>query len=631
MKSIRTLRLFSRRHFLLRPFLMCAVSAMAVAHAGADELSARTHLSNDRVAVGESLELEIQVTGAKGPVDAPPVNVDGLSIQYYGPSQSSQIQIVNGRFTSSSTLTHVYSVVPQRAGTFTIPAFTLSADGRTLRTLPVTLRVEPNTNTGAGGGQEAQGQLGFAEFQLPKKTVYLGETIPVTLRLYVDARVGPRLEAMPLLEGDGFTKTKLTEPRQELARKDGREYHVFAFRTAVTPSRTGTVTLGPSEIVFNAQIRENRRGRSRSLLEQMLGDDPFNDPFFNPTRVQRVVTKAPAVDLEVKPLPAEGRPKSFSGAVGQFKMSAVGSPRQLKVGEVLTMKVTINGQGNFDRINAPPIVDPTDWQLYPAKGEFQRDDEIGLSGTKTFEMAVIPEKSTNAMPTYEFAYFDPERGKYAALRAGGAPIEVTGAPVPPPPSAAPPRADDANEKPAGKSDSAAAATSPHAPAPTDILGIRYDFGRAVSSFELPHESRAFLLAQAVPLAALLGSLIWRMRRTDEASRRVGQLRRKKAQLGRQLRSANSIEEFLEAAARWVQIDTALVTGRPEHGVDATTARTSRVLDAETAGAIDELFAARAELLYAGAGRGGETATFGNEDRAKWMRALDHFEKADARR
>jgi hypothetical protein len=621
-------RLSAQRHFLIALALVAALAAFAGQPACAEELSAKARLSNDRVSVGEALELHIQISGVKGGVDAPPVNVDGLSIQYYGPSQSSHVQFENGRVTSSNTLTHVYSVVPQRAGTFTIPAFTLIADGRTLRTLPVTLQVDPQGGRGnSTGGQDANEQLGFAEFQLSKKTLYLGETIPVTLRLYVDARVAPRLESMPLIEGDGFTKTKLTEPRQELARKDGREYHVFAFRTAVTPSRTGTVTLGPSEIVFNAQIRETRRGRSRSLLEQMLGDDPFNDPFFNPMRVQRVVTKAPAIDLEVKPLPSEGRPKNFSGAVGQFKMSAEGKPSQLKVGEVLTMKLIINGQGNFDRINAPAIVDPSGWQMYPAKGDFQRNDEIGFSGTKTFEMAVIPEKATNAMPLYEFAYFDPDTGKYAALRAGGAPIEVTGAPVTPPPSVA--ETNDKSGRSPGETARAPSSAS-RAPAPVDILGIRYDFGRVVRSFALPHETRGFLIAQSAPAALLLGSLIWRMRRRDEGARRVAALRRKKAELGRQLHHAPSLEEFLEAAARWVQVDTALVTGRPEHGVDATAARNSRVLDAETAAAIDELFAARAELLYAGAGRGVESSV-ASDDRAKWLRALERFEKANARR
>jgi hypothetical protein len=607
------------RSFL--PLMACLVWAASFGRVEAEEVSARTQLSNDRVAVGDEIELQIQISGAKGSVDAPPVNIEGLSVQYYGTSQSSQVQIGNGRMTSTNIYTHVYHVIPQRAGTFTIPAFSLFVDGRTVRTLPVTLRVEPGTGRSSGEAT-ANGELGFAEFQVAKKTVYLGETIPVTLRLYVDARVAPRLEAMPLLEGDGFTKTKLTEPRQELARKDGREYHVFVFRTAVTPSRTGVVTLGPSELAFNAQIRETRRGRSRSLLEQMLGDDPFNDPFFSPMRVQRVVTKARAVDLDVKPLPTEGRPKNFSGAVGQFRMSADGTPRQLKVGDVLTMKISVSGQGNFDRINPPAIVDVKGWQVYPAKGEFQRDDEIGLSGTKTFEMAVIPETRMTAMPTYEFAYFDPEAGKYASLSAGGGALEVTGMPVARPPDAAPKNTTTAAEQP-NKPPS-----SP--PSAADIVGLRYDFGPARKSFAAPDESRAFVLAQIAPAALLLGIGIWRIRRTDVASRRISELRRKKHELGRKMRSAGSMEEFLEAAARWVQAETALATGRPEHGIDAAAARASRPLDPDTARAIEEVFAARAELLYAGVGRGTQT-TFGDDDRSKWVAALERFEKAHAHR
>ena len=182
-------------------------------------------------------------------------------------------------------------------------------------------------------------------------------------------------------------------------------------------------------MVFHAQIRQQtpRRDRPRSLLEEMLGDDPF-DPFFARTRVQRLTAQAQPVNLEVKQLPAADRPRNFSGAVGSFTLSAEGNPQRLKVGDVLTMKLRVSGRGNFDRVNAPEISDETGWKVYPAKGEFKPEDELGMSGVKNFDAAVIPETVKSEMPRYEFAYFDPEAEKYVTLTAGGAPLQVAGQP-----------------------------------------------------------------------------------------------------------------------------------------------------------------------------------------------------------
>lgn len=585
-----------------------------------EELSVQAAFERDRVAVGETVQFQLVISGMHRRADAPEIAVDGLAIHYFAPSQSSQMRIENGRMTSSSTLTHIYQVTPQRAGTFTIPSLIIDADGTKLRTQPVTLRVEReggNTGSSNAGGN---GRMAFAEFVVPKRTLYLGEAVPVELRLYVDSRVRFQLEAMPLIEGEGFTKAKLTEPRQERARKDGKEYDVIVFRTALTPSRAGQVKFGPSEVAFNAQIpQERRRDRPRSLLEEMLGDDPFNDPFFSPMRVQRVTAKADEIQFEVKPLPVADRPKNFSGAVGDFKLSAEGNPHRLKIGDVLTMKLTVSGRGNFDRVNAPAIVDSSGWQVYPAKGDFKGDDPLGISGTKTFEIAVIPEMKKTEMPDYEFAYFNPSTEKYVTLTAGRGPLDVTGSPAPPAARPSLPVAKPAASPPAG-------AETP--PRPADIVGLRYDEGRILRGFEPLHEQRIFWLVQIIPLAGLLCWLGLRMRRTDEASARVARLRREKSELWRKLRQDGSHADFLDTAARLVRLDTALATGRSEHSVDATLARNSRSLDAATAETIEDLFNARAELLYAGGGAGSDAVP--PAERARVLSALETFEKSHAK-
>jgi hypothetical protein len=286
----------------------------------------------------------------------------------------------------------------------------------------------------------------------------------------------------------------------------------------------------------------------------------------------------------------------------------------VKLGDPVTMKLAVSGRGNFDRMDAPALVDPTGWRSYPASADFKADDDLGTSGTKTFSMAVIPEAKRSAMPAFEFIYFDPAREKYVTLGSQPEKLEVEGTPLPTP-VAVQPKTETKPENPA-----------PEPTAARDILGIRYDTGGGRRSFNPIFARRGFLLAQAVPLAALLGFIFVRLHRTDAEGKRAAVLKRQKAELRAKLRGRDlSDQEFLETAARVIQVDTALETGRPAGSVDASFAQSSRPLDAETAAGVERIFNARAELLYAGISRGG--VRFSSEDRQRILATVENFERS----
>jgi hypothetical protein len=574
--------------------------------APAAELAVSAQLSRSATGVGEPVQLQIKVTGARSAGQPPAVDVDGLRVSYLGPSQSSSVRIENGNVVSETSVTYVYQVEPMRTGDFTIPAVAVPVDGRTLKTHPVALKVEK----GGGRSNGEEPPLGALEVVIPKKTVYVGEMVPVEIRLSVDSRVHWQPEAMPQIPGEGFTKQKLPEPRQERGTKDGRDMDVLVFRTAITPSKAGKITLGPVEIPYIAQVPRAQRNRPRSFF-----DDVFGDPFFAVN--QRFKAQAAAVELEVKPLPAAGRPESFSGAVGQFKFSAAGSPNRVKLGDPVTMKLTVTGQGNFDRIGEPALRDAAGWRSYPASSDFKAEDELGLKGTKTFSVAVIPEDLKTAMPVFEFAYFDPATGKYVLLTSEPEKLAVEGV-VPPPPVVVAPAPTRTAEPPAAS------------PAPAqDILGIRYDAGRGRHSFEPLYARPAFLLAQAVPVAILAAMLFVNLRRKDADAKRVAALKRQKADLLAVLRGRElSDEQLLDTAAQVIQVDTALVTDRPAGSIDAAIAQASRHLDAETADGVERIFNARAELLYAG--MGGRGAGLSADERQSVLRTVENFERSRAR-
>ena len=581
----------------------CALVASAVFAA---EISVSAQFTQSVTGVGEPVQLQIKVSGARSASEPPPVDVDGLRINYLGPSQNTSMRIENGRMMSESSVTYIYQVEPTRAGNFTIPALRVPVDGRTLQTQPVGLKVEA-ANARTAGDDPARGIL---EVVLPKKNAYVGETVPVEIRLSVDSRVHWQPEAMPVIPGDGFTKQKLPEPRQEHGSKDGREMDMLVFRTAITPSKAGKIALGPIEIPYVAQVPRAQRNRPRSFF-----DDVFGDPFFAVN--QRYKARADAVELEVKPLPAVGRPQNFSGAVGQFKFTASGSPNRVKLGDPVTMKMVVNGRGNFDRMEPPALLDADGWRSYPPSSDFKADDDLGTSGTKTFSMAVIPETKKSAMPVFAFVYFDPKTEKYVTLTSKPEKLEVEGVVPPPPVATAPSIAEEKKGEPQPE------------PAPArDILGIRYDAGGGRHSFQPIYLRREFLIAQAVPFAGLLGFLFLKLRRNDANAKRNAQLKRQKSDLLAKLRGRElPDQEFLETAAQVIQADAALATGRTAGSIDAAFAQASRQLDAETAAGVERIFNARAEVLYAGASRG--AGRLSAEDRHDVLATIEKFERSRA--
>jgi hypothetical protein len=396
-------------------------------------------LSSDTVGVGESVDYELTVDGAFSAEEIAAPAVNGLEVR--GTSQSSQLLISGSDFSRRTTLT--YRLIPQRQGTFTIPPVIVTVEGRKLTTKSLTLKV-----TAAQQATEA-GDFAFAEIRLGKKAPYVGEAVPIEVRLYLDN--GPRweLRQQPVLSGSGFTLKpfgKFSERPVEMA---GKNYIAVTFRSVITPGKAGTLKIGPLPV---KTVYSDQRARRFGM-------------FAPPGRAQELEVTAPAVEIDAQLLPSAGRPGDFSGAIGKFTFEGIGTPNRVNVGEPVQMVLKVSGEGNFDRVTTPTISDPAGWRVYDAENKFEPTDELGFSGTKTFTLPVAPTTRKSAMPVFSFNYFDPETGKYQILKTAATPLTVTGADLTPPVAAPAPAA--TIPTPANPS-----AAAPAAPAPAqDILGI----------------------------------------------------------------------------------------------------------------------------------------------------------------
>ena len=118
--------------------LKLALLALCCSVARAADVSVSATLPRPVISAGDMAELQVTVSGVQGADLPQQLNVEGLQIRLTG--QSTQVQMVN--FHVSSSAVYSYSIMPVRTGAFTIPPVTVTADGRTFQTRPLSLRVE---------------------------------------------------------------------------------------------------------------------------------------------------------------------------------------------------------------------------------------------------------------------------------------------------------------------------------------------------------------------------------------------------------------------------------------------------------------------------------------------------------
>src|SRR5438552_6604670 len=506
------------------------ITIAAAQFARADSPSITAVLNNSETVLGQPVQLEIQITGAPDAEATEEILADGLEIHRTGSSQ--RIEMRNLKLTSS--VIYDYTILPLRAGRFTIPPQTIRVGNNSLRTPALTLNVAdaPGRSSGARPGRDAAAasasSLVFAELIVPSKTAYVGEIVPVQIRMGFDPRVRPRLVEPPEITGQGFTAQKLQQSGENTETISGRPYEVVTFKTAIAAARAGKFEIGP--VKAKAQVVVPRRqsaprSRPRSPFDLFDQDDPFSDPFFSNPFIQlgerrEVEIKSEPVALEVKPLP-KNAPPSFSGAIGNFTMATDANPKSLQVGDPITVTSTLSGRGNFDRVNAPVIEDERGWHKYPPSSKFKQDDEVGLSGTKTFEMVLSPNEKKQGLPLLAFSYFDPVKQQYVTLHSEPIPLNVQGG------AAVAQNAGAAQA--ATPTPSTATARPPIQPSvkPRDILYQLTEAPKVAESFAPIYTQRVFWAAQLIPLLALIGFAGWKIRRAridNREAQRIAALR-----------------------------------------------------------------------------------------------------------
>ena len=602
--------MFDARRATLRAMLAAALAGLVSVNAAlADSPSITAVLSNSEVAVGDTVQLQIRVkgSGAKPPAE---IAVDGLEIHQTGTEQ--RVEVNNFNFTQ--TLTYNYTVLPMKAGKFKIPPQTVQVGGNTLRTPELVLNVTDSGGRSAQSNPSSARQsttdprkIGFIELLVPKRQAYLGEIIPVEIKVCLNPRVRFQQIEPPEINAQGLTMQKFDKSTRNVETINGATYDVSTFKTALTPARTGKFEIPALEskavALLTRRDSSNKNPRRPRSPFDMFNIDPFDDPLFGDLQLlepQQITLRSEPATLEVKALPPNA-PPNFSGAVGNFTLTTEANPKRVQVGDPITVKSTIAGRGNFDRVNAPFVEDERGWHKYPPSAKFQKDDDVGISGTKTFEMVLSPNEKKQTVPPLAFSYFDPIKEQYVTLRSDPIAVQVEGNALPPAASSAVATA-SAQPSPAAPGPATPATTKPQ-----DILYQLTDFGRA-QPFTPLYARPVFWTAQLVPLFVLLGLAGWKVRQAKIGNReaqRVAALHQEATDLMRRLRRDDaSPQEYFSQASRAVQVKTALVRNVDPNVVDVEAAVNAFGLGETERAQLRRLFARSDEVRYSGAQNGG---------------------------
>ena len=554
--------------------------ALAVGTVGAATFTAS--LDRDTVMLGESARLSLTFTDANPSAPSVPA-VPNLQITYVGPS--SQYSVVNGQV--SSSVSHVFSVIPRQDGDFTIPAMKVKVGNETLTSPSLRLKVvKPGAPTQESIDSGAQ--LAFMKLVLPKKAISLGETVVGELQLYFSSRLAgrgnPQLTAFP---AEGFTLGKMAEGQQKQVQVGNAVYTMIPVAVPMRPIKTGPMALGP--VTANVVVELPGQNRRRDPFEQF----GIRDFFGRGGEQRQLVLATEAIEVQALPLPTEGIPPQFTGAVGQFRLNVTAGPTNVGVGDPITVKVQISGRGALENLALPEQTTWKDFRAYPPTSKVETSDPLGLEGMKVFEQVIVPERADiTELPEFAFGYFDPEAKAYRVLKhpAMGLVVRPAGA------VALPTIAGNQNRE------------TDQPPPVQDIVGIKQRLG-TTARLSAPLMVRPWFLAlQGVPALAWLAVVGWRKRADQLArnprlrrQRQVAQTIQKGLAELRTHAAANKSDEFFALLFRLLQEQLGERLDLPASAITEAVIeerlRPARV-DEKLVGDLDGLFQACNQARYA---------------------------------
>lgn len=419
---------FDSRAFVVRGQAFLVIAALLAQIFAASAIAQTTtgtvdvQVSSREVFIDVPFTLRIEIRYDKSYQPPTLESLDGIAVKSESnPMHGSYSRTMFGRTESYRTATYQYELVAARTGTLEIPEFEIVIDGERRLTDPITIRAT----------DVPESDVVEAELIAPRERFYVGERFDVTLQIRVIPFVNPDTNNRRSLhdtwrddlnisgsELSVFATREVNVSGEAEWRKgvDGQShlYYVYSATVSLRPQRAGVIDFDDLRIVMDYPVRVRER---------------FGGQIMQPVERRVVVARPEPLRLDVRPLPIQGRPEGFSGAIGQYDFQIRAQPTEAAVGEPITLAMFVidrtEGGGTLDAAQAPhlenvkPLVDDFRVPAERLAGDIDGNRKIFRQSIRARAQDV------DAIPRIPFIYFDPTSGGYVTVYSDPIPLEIS--------------------------------------------------------------------------------------------------------------------------------------------------------------------------------------------------------------
>ncbi|TGN26607.1 BatD family protein [Empedobacter tilapiae] len=382
-------------------FLMFALTSIT---ALAQQISFKSDAEKTQVSLGEAFSVGffIESNTDSYTIDQPMKYPQHKGLQIVGEQRSQNVSYVNGRGIIEDGI--VLAFVAEKEGKYRVGSAKIVINGKTYTSKPVDVVVK-GSGLVHNNFKSSTSQPVFLQSKVSKTNPYVNEQVGLSVKLYVkDLSYLNRKQNFRQGNLDGLSpkivKSSPENIKQEIV--GGKQYFSEEIaRYYVFPQKPGKIEIDP----FSVDV----------VLPTTYGAEP-------------VEVRSNSVVINAKALPEEGRPKNFSGAVGQFKMNASVDKKEVSTNESVNFDVEIIGTGNFNTINLPEINTPKNLEKFaPKKRDAYKTYDTGMKGKIAEQTVLVPNYGGEyTISPVEFSYFDPAKEKYITLKSDSINLSVSG-------------------------------------------------------------------------------------------------------------------------------------------------------------------------------------------------------------
>ena len=372
-------------------------------------------VSKSKLALNERLRIDF-VMNQNGDNFSPP-EFENFQI-IGGPNQSIKTSYINGERKFSKT--YSYFLKPLKKGKLKINQASIEIDGEIYKSLQIEVLITDSVQQPSDSITQYYNDDDIElRALISKGSPYLNEPITVVYKLYYKAPINisdARETETPNFKDFWSQTIKIPQLKVNREIYKGQNYNVVEWRKVVLyPQKVGELEISPLSLNLVLDVPTDKRDFFGNVIydqtSQMIS-----------TGMRRII---------VKDLPQQGKPDSFSGAVGNFEFDVILNKNSLRATESFQAELKVKGNGNLKLFDLPDILVPNSMELFePEREELISTNLSGMSGSVSKFFTVIPRFQGNfPIEEVEFSYFDPNTEKYKVVKSPRLTIDVYDGPV----------------------------------------------------------------------------------------------------------------------------------------------------------------------------------------------------------